>query len=144
MNLKDQTLLRELCYVDGAWRKADSGESIPVTDPATGDVLGTVPKFLGSETREAIAAAKRAFPEWAAKTAGERAAILRRWNDLMLANAGDLALIMTLEQGKTLAESKGEGASSASFSECFAKEGKRTYGAVTRSHPADKRIVVLK
>jgi succinate-semialdehyde dehydrogenase / glutarate-semialdehyde dehydrogenase len=144
MNLKDETLLRELCYVDGAWRKADSGASIPVTDPATGDVLGTVPKFLGGETREAIAAAKRAFPEWAAKTAGERAAILRRWNDQMLANADDLALIMTLEQGKPLAESKGEVAYSASFIEWFAEEGKRLYGDVIPSHAPDKRIVVLK
>src|ERR1700759_5641396 len=144
MNLNDPALFRQECYVDGEWRKADSGQTIDVTNPATDEVLGTVPKFLGTETKVAIAAAKRAQPEWAAKTAGERATILRRWNDLMLAHAGDLALIMTLEQGKTLAESKGEGASSASFSECFAKEGKRTYGAVTRSHPADKRIVVLK
>jgi len=144
MKLKDETLLRELCYVDGAWRKADSGASIPVTDPATGAVLGSVPKFLGAETREAIAAAKRAFPQWAAKTAGERATILRRWNDLMLANADDLALIMTLEQGKPLAESKGEVAYSASFIEWFAEEGKRLYGDVIPSHASDKRIIVLK
>jgi succinate-semialdehyde dehydrogenase / glutarate-semialdehyde dehydrogenase len=144
MKLKDETLLRELCYVDGAWKKADSGASIPVTDPATGDVLGSVPKFLGAETRDAIAAAKRAFPAWAAKTAGERATILRRWNDLMLANADDLALIMTLEQGKPLAESKGEVAYSASFIEWFAEEGKRLYGDVIPSHAADKRIIVLK
>ncbi|HEX4861763.1 MAG TPA: NADP-dependent succinate-semialdehyde dehydrogenase [Rhizomicrobium sp.] len=144
MKLKDETLLRELCYVDGAWKKADSGASIPVTDPATGAVLGSVPKFLGPETREAIAAAKRAFPAWAAKTAGERATILRRWNDLMLANADDLALIMTLEQGKPLAESKGEVAYSASFIEWFAEEGKRLYGDVIPSHASDKRIVVLK
>ncbi|SRR5579862_8453389 len=144
MKLKDETLLRELCYVDGAWKKADSGASIPVTDPATGVVLGSVPKFLGAETREAIAAAKRAFPAWAAKTAGERATILRRWNDLMLANADDLALIMTLEQGKPLAESKGEVAYSASFIEWFAEEGKRLYGDVIPSHASDKRIIVLK
>ncbi|HEX4294713.1 MAG TPA: NADP-dependent succinate-semialdehyde dehydrogenase [Rhizomicrobium sp.] len=144
MKLKDETLLRQLCYVDGAWKKADSGASIDVTDPATDEVLGSVPKFLGAETREAIAAAKRAFPAWAAKTAGERATILRRWNDLMLANADDLALIMTLEQGKPLAESKGEVAYSASFIEWFAEEGKRIYGDVIPSHAADKRIVVLK
>ena len=144
MKLKDETLLRELCYVDGAWKKADSGASIPVTDPATGAVLGSVPKFLRDETREAIAAAKRAFPAWAAKTAGERATILRRWNDLMLANADDLALIMTLEQGKPLAESQGEVAYSASFIEWFAEEGKRLYGDVIPSHASDKRIVVLK
>jgi succinate-semialdehyde dehydrogenase/glutarate-semialdehyde dehydrogenase len=144
MKLKDETLLREFCYVDGAWKKADSGASIPVTDPATGAVLGSVPKFLGAETREAIAAAKRAFPAWAAKTAGERAGVLRRWNDLMLANADDLALIMTLEQGKPLAESKGEVAYSASFIEWFAEEGKRLYGDVIPSHASDKRIIVLK
>jgi succinate-semialdehyde dehydrogenase / glutarate-semialdehyde dehydrogenase len=144
MKLKDETLLRELCYVDGTWKKADSGASIPVTDPATGAVLGSVPKFLGAETREAIAAAKRAFPAWAAKTAGERATTLRRWNDLMLANADDLALIMTLEQGKPLAESKGEVAYSASFIEWFAEEGKRLYGDVIPSHASDKRIIVLK
>jgi succinate-semialdehyde dehydrogenase/glutarate-semialdehyde dehydrogenase len=144
MKLKDETLLRQLCYVDGQWKAADSGEAIDVTDPATGETLGTVPNFLGNETRAAIAAAKRAFPAWAAKTAGERASILRRWNDLMLANADDLALIMTLEQGKPLAESKGEVAYSASFIEWFAEEGKRIYGDVIPSHAADKRIVVLK
>ena len=144
MKLKDETLLRQLCYVDGAWKAADSGASIDVTDPATDEVLGSVPKFLGNETRQAIIAAKRAFPAWAAKTAGERATILRRWNDLMLANADDLALIMTLEQGKPLAESKGEVAYSASFIEWFAEEGKRIYGDVIPSHAANKRIVVLK
>jgi len=144
MNLKDPNLFRQLCYVDGEWRKASSGQTIDVTNPATDEVLGTVPKFLGTETRAAIAAAKRAQPDWAAKTASERATILRRWNDLMLAHADDLALIMTLEQGKPLAESKGEVAYSASFIEWFAEEGKRIYGDVIPSHAADKRIVVLK
>ncbi len=144
MNLKDQTLFRQLCHVDGAWIAADSGATIDVSDPATDTLLGTVPKFLGAETHAAIAAAKRAFPAWAAKTAGERAAILRRWNDLMLAHADDLALIMTLEQGKPLAESRGEIAYSASFIEWFAEEGRRIYGDVIPSHAADKRIVVLK
>ncbi|MEI9929071.1 MAG: aldehyde dehydrogenase family protein [Rhizomicrobium sp.] len=144
MDLKDPNLFRQLCYVDGEWRKADSGQTIDVTNPATDEVLGTVPKFLGTETHAAIAAAKRAQPEWVAKTAGERATILRRWNDLMLAHADDLALIMTLEQGKPLAESKGEVAYSASFIEWFAEEGKRIYGDVIPSHAADKRIVVLK
>jgi succinate-semialdehyde dehydrogenase / glutarate-semialdehyde dehydrogenase len=144
MHLKDESLFRQLCYVDGGWKKADSGAATDVGDPATGEVLGTVPKFLGAETRAAIAAAKRAQPAWAAKTAGERAATLRRWNDLMLANADDLAMIMTREQGKPLAESKGEVAYSASFIEWFAEEGKRIYGDVIPSHAADKRIVVLK
>ena len=144
MKLKDESLFRQLCYVDGEWKAADSKATIDVTNPATDEVLGTVPKFLGAETKAAIAAAKRAQPEWAAKTAGERGAILRRWNDLMLAHADDLALIMTLEQGKPLAESKGEVAYSASFIEWFAEEGKRIYGDVIPSHAADKRIVVLK
>ena len=108
MNLKDPALFRQQCYVDGRWWDADSKATIDVTNPATDEVLGTIPKCLGKETRDAIAAAKAAQPEWAAKTAGERATILRRWNDLMLAHADDLALIMTLEQGKPLAESKGE------------------------------------
>src|SRR3569832_2083628 len=144
MKLKDENLFRQLCYVDGEWKAADSKATIDVTNPATDEVLGTVPKFLGAETKAAIAAAKRAQPEWATKTAGERAAILRRWNDLMLAHADDLALIMTLEQGKPLAESRGEVAYSASFIEWFAEEGKRIYGDVIPSHAADKRIVVLK
>ena len=144
MKLKDENLFRQLCYVDGEWKAADSKATIDVANPATDEVLGTVPKFLGSETRAAIAAAKRAQPAWAAMTAGERATILRRWNDLMLAHADDLALIMTLEQGKPLAESKGEVAYSASFIEWFAEEGKRIYGDVIPSHAADKRIVVLK
>ncbi|MBV8976602.1 MAG: NADP-dependent succinate-semialdehyde dehydrogenase [Alphaproteobacteria bacterium] len=144
MHLKDPSLLRQLCYVGGEWHNADSGGAIDVTNPATGDIIGTVPKFLGTETRAAITAAKRAFPSWAAKTAGERATILRRWNDLMLAHADDLALIMTSEQGKPFAESKGEVAYSASFIEWFAEEGRRVYGDVIPSHAADKRIVVLK
>src|SRR6185312_7902589 len=144
MKLKDESLLRQLCYVDGTWKAADSGAAIEVRNPATDEVLGTIPKCLGKETRDAIAAAKMAQPEWAAKTAGERATILRRWNDLMHAHANDLALIMTLEQGKPLAESKGEVAYSASFIEWFAEEGKRIYGDVIPSHAADKRIVVLK
>ncbi|HVV65160.1 MAG TPA: NADP-dependent succinate-semialdehyde dehydrogenase [Rhizomicrobium sp.] len=144
MNLKDPNLFRQLCYVDGEWRKADSGATVAVRNPATGETLGTVPKCGAAETRAAIAAAKRAMPAWAAKTAGERAGVLRRWNDLMLAHADDLALIMTSEQGKPLAESKGEIAYSASFIEWFAEEGKRIYGDVIPSHAADKRIVVLK
>jgi succinate-semialdehyde dehydrogenase/glutarate-semialdehyde dehydrogenase len=144
MNLKDPALFRQLCYVDGEWRKADSSQTVEVRNPATGETLGTVPRCGAAETRAAIAAAKRAMPAWAARTAGERAAILRRWNDLMLAHADDLALIMTSEQGKPLSESKGEVAYSASFIEWFAEEGKRVYGDVIPSHATDKRIVVLK
>ncbi len=144
MNLKDANLFRQLCYIDGQWRKAESGQTLAVRNPATGAALGTVPKGGATETRAAITAAKRAMPAWAAKTAGERAAILRRWNDLMLAHADDLALIMTSEQGKPLAEARGEVAYSASFIEWFAEEGRRIYGDVIPSHAADKRIVVLK
>jgi len=142
--LKDPSLLRQQCYVDGAWIGADGGGTIDVTNPATGERIGTVPNAGTAETRRAIEAASRAFPAWAAKTAKERAAILRRWNDLMLANVDDLAALMTAEQGKPLAESKGEIAYAASFIEWFAEEGKRVYGDVIPGHQPDKRIIVLR
>jgi len=142
--LKDPSLLRQHCYVDGAWIGADGGGTIDVTNPATGEQIGTVPNAGAAETRRAIEAASRAFPAWAAKTAKERAAILRRWNDLMLANVDDLAALMTAEQGKPLAESKGEIAYAASFIEWFAEEGKRVYGDVIPGHQPDKRIIVLR
>jgi len=144
LTLKDPSLLRQQCYVDGAWIGADAGGTIDVTNPATGERIGTVPNVGAAETRRAIEAASRAFPAWAAKTAKERAAILRRWNDLMLANVDDLAALMTAEQGKPLAESKGEIAYAASFIEWFAEEGKRVYGDVIPGHQPDKRIVVLR
>jgi succinate-semialdehyde dehydrogenase/glutarate-semialdehyde dehydrogenase len=142
--LKDAALLRQQCYVDGAWIDADSGGRIEVTNPATGETLGTVPHLGVAETRRAIEAAAAAMPAWAAKTAKERAAILRRWNDLMLANVDDLATIMTAEQGKPLAEARGEVAYAASFIEWFAEEGKRVYGDVIPGHQPDKRILVLR
>ena len=142
--LKDPTLLRQQCYVDGGWIDADAGGTIDVTNPATGELIGTVPNAGAAETRRAIEAASRAFPAWAAKTTKERAAILRRWNDLMLANVEDLAALMTAEQGKPLAESRGEIAYAASFIEWFAEEGKRVYGDVIPGHQPDKRIVVLR
>ena len=144
LTLKDPTLFRQQCYVDGAWIDADGGGTIAVTNPATGDVLGTVPQLGAAETRRAIEAAAAAFPAWAAKTAKERAALLRRWYDLMMANHDDLAVLMTAEQGKPLAESKGEIAYAASFIEWFAEEGKRVYGDVIPGHQPDKRIVVLR
>ena len=144
ITLKDPSLLRQQCYVDGAWIDADGGGTIDVTNPATGERIGTVPNAGAGETRRAIEAAAQAFPAWAAKTAKERAAILRRWNDLMLANVDDLAALMTAEQGKPLAESKGEIAYAASFIEWFAEEGKRVYGDVIPGHQPDKRIVVLR
>jgi succinate-semialdehyde dehydrogenase/glutarate-semialdehyde dehydrogenase len=137
-------LLREACYIDGAWVAADSGETIAVTNPATGEQLGTVPKCGAAETRRAIEAAQAAFPAWRARTAKERATILRRWFDLMMTNQEELARILTLEQGKSLAEARGEIAYGASFIEWFAEEGKRLYGDVIPGHMADKRIVVLK
>jgi succinate-semialdehyde dehydrogenase/glutarate-semialdehyde dehydrogenase len=142
--LKDPTLLRQQCYVDGAWIDADAGGTVAVTNPATGEVIGTVPKLGVAETRRAIEAAAAAFPAWAARTAKERAGILRRWNDLMLANADDLAVLMTAEQGKPLAESRGEIGYAASFIEWFAEEAKRVYGDVIPGHQPDKRILVLR
>jgi succinate-semialdehyde dehydrogenase / glutarate-semialdehyde dehydrogenase len=144
LELKDSTLLRQQCYVDGEWRNADSGGSNPVTNPATGAVLGTVPNMGAAETRAAIEAAAAAFPAWAARTAKDRATILRRWHDLMLANADDLAKLMTAEQGKPLAEAKGEIVYAASFIEWFAEEAKRVYGDVIPGHQPDKRIFVLR
>jgi succinate-semialdehyde dehydrogenase/glutarate-semialdehyde dehydrogenase len=142
--LKDPTLLRQQCYVDGAWIDADSGGTVAVTNPATGEVIGTVPSLGAAETRRAIEAASAAFPAWAAKTAKERSAILRRWNDLLLANADDLAVLMTAEQGKPLAEARGEISYAASFIEWFAEEAKRVYGDVIPGHQPDKRILVLR
>ncbi len=144
MQLKDSTLFRQQCYIDGAWVGADGGETIDVNNPATGDILGVVPKLGAAETRRAIEAASAAYPAWRAKTAKERAHILRRLYDLMMANQEDLAVLMTAEQGKPLAESRGEVAYSASFIEWFAEEGKRTYGDVIPQTFADRRIVVIK
>jgi len=140
--LKDPKLFRTQCYLDGGWIGSD--QTISVRNPATGSVLGTVPKLGAEETRRAIEAAERAWPAWRAKTAKERAAILRKWFDLMMANQEDLAQILTAEQGKPLAESRGEIAYGASFIEWFAEEGKRAYGDTIPSPWADKRVLVLK
>jgi len=144
LQLSDQSLFRQQAYVDGEWIDADGGGTIVVVDPADGSRLGTVPKCGAAETRRAIDAAERAWPAWRAKTAKERAGILRRWHDLMMANQEDLARLMTAEQGKPLAESRGEIAYAASFIEWFAEEGKRIYGDTIPSHRADARIVVTK
>jgi succinate-semialdehyde dehydrogenase/glutarate-semialdehyde dehydrogenase len=144
LRLADPGLVREQNYLAGEWIDGDGGRTVEVTNPATGAVLGTVPSVGAEETRRAIAAANAAWPAWRARTAKERAAILRRWFDLMLANQDDLAKIMTAEQGKPLAESKGEIAYAASFIEWFAEEGKRVYGDTIPQHQADKRIVVLR
>ncbi|MDJ0946649.1 MAG: NADP-dependent succinate-semialdehyde dehydrogenase [Kiloniellales bacterium] len=142
--LTDPDLFRELCYIDGQWVGAESGETQEVNNPASGDVMGTVPKMGAEETRRAIEAAERAWPAWRAKTAKERAAVLRRWYELMTENQDDLAVLMTMEQGKPLAEAKGEIAYGASFIEWFAEEGKRIYGDTIPQHQPDKRIVVIK
>jgi len=144
LELKDPKLFRQQCYIDGAWLDADDKSTIAVNNPADGAQLGTVPKMGVAETRRAIEAANAAFPAWRARTAKERSVILRRWFELMMANQEDLAQLMTAEQGKPLAESRGEIAYAASFIEWFAEEGKRIYGDTIPQHQADKRIVVLK
>jgi succinate-semialdehyde dehydrogenase/glutarate-semialdehyde dehydrogenase len=142
LSLRDMSLFRQQAFVGGQWMDAQDGKTLRVVNPATGEVIGTVPDMGAHETRLAIEAA--ALPEWRARTAKERAQILRKWFDLMMANQEDLAVLMTIEQGKPLAESRGEIAYAASFIEWFAEEGKRVYGDVIPSHGRDKRIVVLK
>jgi succinate-semialdehyde dehydrogenase/glutarate-semialdehyde dehydrogenase len=142
--LADAKLFRQSCYVNGAWVDARGGATISVDNPATGEIIGTVPKFGAAETREAIEAANRAFQEWRKKTAKERAAVLRKWFELMLANTEDLAKLMTIEQGKPLVESRGEVAYAGAFLEWFGEEAKRVYGDTIPGHQPDKRIVVIK
>ncbi len=143
MTLKDPSLLRQAAFVGGEWIEAN-GAGIAVTNPATGDVIGYVPKLGAAETKKAIAVAERVQKEWAARPAKERAGILRKWFELMIANQDDLGHILTLEQGKPLAEAKGEIAYGASFIEWFAEEARRIYGDVIPGHQKDKRILVLK
>lgn len=144
IRLRDSGLFREQCYIDGRWHNADSGKVIEVTNPATGKSIGAVPNMGVEETRRAIEAANAAFAGWRVKTSKERATILRRWHDLMIENRDDLAVLMTLEQGKPLAESRGEIDYAASFIEWFAEEGRRIYGDTIPPHQPDKRIVVIK
>jgi succinate-semialdehyde dehydrogenase/glutarate-semialdehyde dehydrogenase len=144
IKLQDASLWKERAFIAGSWAAADSGLTTEIRNPANGEVLGSVPHMGGAETRRAIEAAHVALPLWAKKTAAERAKLMRRWFDLMLANVDDLAVIMTAEQGKPLAESKGEIAYAASFIEWFAEEGKRLYGDIIPGHQADKRIMVLR
>ena len=142
--LKDPSLLRQQCYSDGKWVHADDRKTLAVHNPADGQQIGTVPSMGVAETRRAIEAANAAWPAWRARTAKERSNILRKWFELMMANQEDLAVIMTVEQGKPLTESRGEIAYGASFIEWFAEEGKRIYGDTIPQHQSDKRIVVLK
>lgn len=144
MQLNDSTLFRQQAFIDGDWRDARGGDVIPVSNPANGKPLGNVPKMGAEETRDAIDAANRALPAWCALTAKERANILRRWFNLMMEHQDDLARLMTLEQGKPLAEAKGEISYAASFIEWFAEEGKRIYGDTIPGHQADKRLLVIK
>ena len=144
VDLKDSRLFRQQCYIDGAWVDADDKATLEVVNPATGGPIGTVPRMGAAETRRAIEAAGAAWPAWRARTAKERSNILRRWFELMMANQEDLARLMTIEQGKPIAESRGEIAYGASFIEWFAEEGKRIYGDTIPSHAPDKRIVVIK
>jgi len=144
MQLKDAQLFRQQAFVNGEWLDADNGQTIQVTNPATGEVLGTVPKMGAAETRRAIEAADKALPAWRALTAKERAGKLRRWFELMIEHQDDLARLMTSEQGKPLAEAKGEIAYAASFIEWFAEEAKRVYGDTIPGHQPDKRLIVIK
>ena len=144
VELSDPALFRQSCYVAGAWIGADSGETIAVTNPADGTTLGTVPRCGAVETRRAIEAAARAWPDWRRRTAKDRAAILRRWHGLILDHQEDLARLMTAEMGKTLTESRGEIAYAASFIEWYAEEGKRVYGDTIPAHFPDRRILVTK
>ena len=144
LSLKDSQLLRQRAYIAGRWCEADNRKSFPVTNPATGEMLAQVPGMEAAETRRAIEAAKAAWPEWRRKTAKERATLLRKWHDLMMANVDDLAWIMTAEQGKPLAESKDEISYAASFIEWFAEEGKRVYGDTIPSPWNDRRLLVVK
>ncbi|WP_324709099.1 NADP-dependent succinate-semialdehyde dehydrogenase [Pseudomonas citronellolis] len=144
MQLKDPSLFRQQAYIDGAWVDADNGQTLKVNNPATNEIIGSVPKMGAAETRRAIEAADRALPAWRALTAKERANKLRRWFELMIENQDDLARLMTLEQGKPLTEAKGEIAYAASFLEWFGEEAKRVYGDMIPGHQPDKRLMVIK
>ena len=144
LNLNDPTLLKQAALVGGDWVEASAETGIAVTNPATGDVIGYVPNLGAEETRQAIEAAEKARHGWAKRTAKERSQVLRRWFELMMENQDDLGAILTAEQGKPLAEAKGEIAYGASFVEWFAEEARRAYGDVTPGHAPDKRIITIK
>jgi len=144
LNLKNPGLLRQQCYLNGQWVDADSGETLDVINPATRERIGTVPRMGAAETRRAIEAANAAWGIWRNKSAKQRAAILRRWYELMMENADDLAVIMTSEQGKPLAEARGEVAYGAAYFEWYAEEGKRAYGDTIPAPSNDLRIVVTR
>lgn len=142
--LNNPDLFRQEAFIAGTWVNAENGETIDITNPATNEVIGTMPKMGSNETQRAIEAANKALPAWRAKTAHERSAILEKWHDLIMSNQQDLATLMTLEQGKSLAESTGEVAYGASFIKWFAEEGKRIYGDTIPSKNANQRIIITK
>jgi succinate-semialdehyde dehydrogenase/glutarate-semialdehyde dehydrogenase len=144
LQLKNSDLLCSHCFIQDSWAGSDSGKTVDVTNPATGEILGTVPYCGADETKRAIDAANESLDAWRSKTAGERSAILRKWQDLLMENQEDLAMIMTAEQGKPLAESRGEIAYAAGFFEWFAEEAKRVYGDVIPQTVASQRLVVIK
>ncbi len=144
MQRQNLKLFRQQAYIDGTWLDAESGQTIEVKNPATGDIIGTVPKMGATETRRAITAAERALPAWRALNAKERAKKLYRWFQLIIQHQEDLARLMTQEQGKPLAESRGEIAYAASFIEWFSEESKRVYGDVIPGHDTNMRLIVIK
>ncbi|MBL8366312.1 MAG: NAD-dependent succinate-semialdehyde dehydrogenase [Candidatus Accumulibacter sp.] len=144
MHLNDPRLLRSDCYIDGRWEAADDGRTLAVIDPASGVAIADVPLMTAAETGRAIEAAAVALPAWQAKTAKERAALLRRWFDLIVENTEDLAQLMTAECGKPIVEARGEVAYGASFVEWFAEEGKRAYGESIPSPAADRRLLTIR
>lgn len=142
--LKDKDLFRQQCYINGQWCDAEDGATLDVDNPASGEIIGKVPRMRENDTLQAIAAADNALPGWRGKTAEERGRVLYRWYELMMENQDDLANIMTLEQGKPLAESKGEIAYGASFLKWFAEEARRAYGQTISAAKPDQHIVVVK
>jgi len=144
LNLKDKNLFRQQCYINGSWLNADGGQSVDVTNPATGEKLGTVPKMGAEETRRAIEAAEEALEVWRTTTAHEKSRVLRRWFELMMEHKEDLSIIMTAEQGKPINESRGEINYAASYIEWFAEEARRIYGDTVPAHSNDKRIILIK
>lgn len=144
LKLRDPSLFRETCLLAGEWRSAADGATLPVNNPATLGIIANVPRLAQAEAEEAVAFAQQAFVQWRQQTAGQRCTLLRRWFQLITENREDLAAIMTAEQGKPLAESRGEVSYAASFIDWFAEEGKRIYGDVIPPTQADKRLLVIK
>ena len=144
MNLKDPSLLRQACLIGGQWTEADDKSVMTVANKATGETIGSVPGCGRAETERAIAAAGRAFPQWGAKTARERGRLLHAWHDLIVENIDDLALILTSEQGKPLAEAKGEIMAGCSYIDWFAEEGRRAYGEIIPTPWPGKQPLVIR